>query len=85
MNMDTLDTFIILSAGAKYITSNHPDALAKRIVLAQLLVDARYCTDLDAALFAFRTWTSPKVRGFTADKILSLCNEESIKRKQAVL
>ncbi len=82
--MDTIDTELILNAGAKYVNSNQPDALAKRIVLAQILLDARYVYSFDAAMLAFRTWTSPKVRGFSADKILRLCNEESEKRKNAV-
>lgn len=84
MTMDKIETELILNAGAKYVTSNHPDALAKRIVLAQLLVDARYSTELESAFLAFRTWSSPKTHGFSADKILTLCNEEWDKRKRAI-
>lgn len=84
MTMDTLETDLILNTGSKYVNSNHPDALAKRIVLAQILVDARYVNELEAAMLAFRTWLSPKVRGFSADKILRLCNEEWEKRKKAI-
>lgn len=84
MSMDNIDTNLILAAGANYINSNHPDALAKRIALGQLLVDARYVPSLEAAMFAFRTWTSPKVRGSGADKIIRLCNEEWERRKREV-
>lgn len=84
MTMDTIDTNLILFAGAKYINSNHPDALAKRIVLAQILLDARYVNDLEAAMLAFRTLLSPKIRGMSADKIIHACNEEWDKRKKAI-
>lgn len=81
---DTIQTTEILDMGAKYVFSNHPDHLAKKIVLAQLLVNARHSTDLDSAFLAFKFWSTKEGPGLGTDTILRYANEENSKRKKAV-
>lgn len=57
--MDTIPTTLILDRGAQYL-GNHPDALAKRIALAQLLVDARVVRNVAVGINLFRLWAVPE-------------------------
>jgi hypothetical protein len=74
--METITTATILDRGAKYLT-NRPDDLAKRIALAQVLVDARAVRSLDAATLAFKIWATPTARDHPVEVILNLANERA--------
>ena len=69
-------TEMILDRGAKYL-GNHPDHLTKRIVLAQLLVDARAVRSIDAGVLAFRIWSTPGSQQHPVEVILGLANEKA--------
>lgn len=74
--MESISTTTILDRGTQYL-GNHQDHLAKRIVLAQLLVDSRAVKSLDAGMLAFRIWAEPTAKQLSVDIILSLANDKS--------
>lgn len=69
-------TAMILDRGARYL-GNHPDHLTKRIVLAQLLVDARAVRSVEAGVVAFRIWATPGSQDHPIEVLLSLANEKA--------
>jgi hypothetical protein len=74
--METITTATILDRGAKYLT-NRPDDLAKRIALAQVLVDARAVRSIEAAILAFKVWASPSAKDHPVEVILNYANEKA--------
>lgn len=66
----------ILDRGVTYLTNN-PDHLAKRTVLAQLLVDARVVRTLDAGVILFKIWAEPLSRTHTIAALVELANEKA--------
>ncbi len=77
--MESITTVTILERGAKYLT-NHPDALAKRTALAQVLVDARAVRSIEAGVLAFRIWATPGSRDHPIEVLLNLANEKAAVR-----
>lgn len=75
--MSTIDTRIILDAGAQNIHNNHPDALIRRSALASLLVAARLVRSIDAGILSFRIWAEPLAKAHPVDTILNLANEKA--------
>lgn len=69
-------TAMILERGAKYL-GNHPDHLSKRIVLAQLLVDARAVRSVEAGIVAFKIWATPGSQIHPVEVLLNLANEKA--------
>lgn len=69
-------TAMILDRGARYL-GNHPDHLTKRIVLAQLLVDARAVRSVEAGIVAFRIWATPGSQDHPVEVLLNLANEKA--------
>lgn len=67
---------MILERGARYL-GNHPDHLSKRIVLAQLLVDARAVRSVEAGVLAFRIWATPGSQDHPVEVLLNLANEKA--------
>lgn len=74
--MESIPTTTILDRGVTYLT-NHPDALAKRIVLAQVLVDARAVQSIEAGVVAFRIWATAGAKEFSLEDIFILANEKA--------
>lgn len=66
----------ILDRGATYLTNN-PDHLAKRTVLAQLLVDARVVKTLDAGVLLFKIWSEPLSRDYSLTALVELAHEKA--------
>lgn len=66
----------ILDRGATYLTNN-PDHLAKRTVLAQVLVDARVVKSLDGGVLLFKIWAEPASRTHTIAALVDLANEKA--------
>lgn len=81
--MESISTRTILDRGAAYL-GNHPDHLAKRIVLAQILVDARAVRSIEAGVLAFKIWAVDTARLHTVDVILNLANEKSLAAAQGM-
>ena len=75
--MKTIDTRLVLDAGAQNIHNNHPDALVRRTTLASLLVAARAVRSIDAGIIAFKIWNHPEAKTHSPDTILTLANERS--------
>ena len=73
--MESIATTAILDRGVQYL-GNHQDHLAKRIVLAQLLVDCRAVKSLEAGMLAFRIWAEPSAKQLDVGVILDLANEK---------
>lgn len=71
-----ITTAMILDRGARYL-GNHPDHLSKRIVLAQLLVDARAVRSVEAGVLAFRIWATPGSQEHPVEVLLNLANEKA--------
>lgn len=69
----------ILDRGATYL-SNHPDHLAKRTALAQLLVDARVVRTIEAGVLAFKIWAEPQSREHPLEVLIDLANEKAAER-----
>lgn len=74
--MDSITTTTILNRGARYL-SNDPIDLAKRLVLAHVLVDARAVRTVEAGVLAFRIWNTPGARTHPIQVILDLANEKA--------
>lgn len=74
--METIQTITLLDRGKQYL-GNSPDHLAKRIALAQVLVDARLVKSLDAGLLAFRIWAEPTASSHSIETILTLANTKA--------
>lgn len=74
--MEEISTRTLLARGATYI-GNHPDHLAKRIALAQVLVDARLVRSIEAGILVFRIWAA-KPAGATVElhTIFNLAHEK---------
>lgn len=67
----------ILERGAKYL-GNHPDHLTRRIVLAQILVDARLVRSIEAGINAFKIWSLPaESRQHPTEVLLGIANEKA--------
>lgn len=79
--METIPTTLILDRGAKYL-GNSQDHLAKRIVLAQVLVDSRAVKSLDAGLLAFKIWAEPTAKNHATAVILNIANERTQKAQR---
>ena len=71
-----ITTAMILDRGAKYL-GNNQDNFIKRIVLAQLLVDARVVRSIEAGMLAFRIWATPGSHDHPVETILDLANEKA--------
>ena len=73
--METIQTYTLLDRGAQYL-GNHPDNLARRIVLAQILVDNRAVSSVQAGILAFKMWAVPQSKTHTIEAILAIANEK---------
>lgn len=76
MEATSITTEMILDRGAKAL-GNHPDQLTRRILLAQILVEARLVRSVDAAINAFRLWAIPASRQHPTEVLLNLANERT--------
>jgi hypothetical protein len=66
----------LLNRGALYL-GNNQDHLAKRIALAQVLVDSRVVRSLDAGLLLFKIWAEPLSRQYSLDALVTLAEEKA--------
>lgn len=66
----------VLDRGASYL-GNHPDDLARRTVLAQVLVDGRVVKSIDAGILAFRIWTAPEAKTHGVETVCTLADEKA--------
>lgn len=76
--METIQTITLLNRGKQYL-GNSPDHLAKRIALAQVLVDSRLVKNLDAGLLAFKIWAEPTASAHPVETILSIANTKAMR------
>lgn len=74
--METIPTSTLLDRGAQYL-GNHPDHLARRIVLAQVLVDNRAVKSVEAGVVAFRIWATPGSQDHPVEILLDLANKKT--------
>lgn len=56
---------------------NNQDHLAKRIALAQVLVDCRAVKSLDAGLLAFKIWVEPTAKAHAPSVIFDIANKKA--------
>jgi len=71
-----IDVTTVLDRGASYL-GNHPDDLARRTVLAQVLVDGRAVKSIDAGVLAFRIWTAAEAKLHGPEKVCGLADEKA--------
>lgn len=74
--METITTTTILDRGVKYLT-NHPDALAKRTALAQVLVDGRVVRSIEAGVLLFKIWAQDNRGDLPLEALIDLANEKA--------
>jgi len=74
--METIPTSTLLDRGAQYL-GNHPDHLARRIVLAQVLVDNRAVASVKAGILAFKLWAVPQSKEHSIETILGIANHRA--------
>lgn len=66
-----IDLTVILDRGARYL-GNHPDNLAKRTALAQVLVDARVVRNVAVGINLFRIWSVPEATRYDLDTLINV-------------
>lgn len=75
--MLSIDTRVVLDAGAQSLRKNDPDSLVRRTTLAAILVSARVVRNMDAGILSFYIWNDPAAKAHPPSNIFAVANDKS--------